>query len=70
MPVCVVFMEIILFASTCSTFQRVSLVGHVTRIVTACPLSVTSYFVVHAVSVNVRLFVPSVAVGGHEIFVM
>jgi hypothetical protein len=39
-PVCVVFMEVILLASTCTTFQWVSVVSYVTRNVTACPLSV------------------------------
>lgn len=40
-PLCVVFMEIILFASTCTTFQWVSVVSYVTGHVTVCPLSVT-----------------------------
>lgn len=39
-PLCVVFMEIILFASTCMTFQWVSVVSYVARHVTVCPLSV------------------------------
>ena len=39
-PVCVVFMEVILLASTCTPFQWVSVVSYVTRNVTACPLSV------------------------------
>lgn len=43
-PLCVVFMEIILFASTCMTFQRVSVVSYVTTGVTVCPLSVNVAF--------------------------
>jgi hypothetical protein len=40
----VVFVEIILFASTCMTFQRVSVVSYVTIDVTVCPLSVNVAF--------------------------
>jgi len=47
-PLGVVFVEIILFASTCTTFQRVSVVSYVTRHVTACPLSVNVAFSLHA----------------------
>jgi hypothetical protein len=43
-PLGVVFVEIILFASTCTTFQWVSVVSYVTRHVTACPLSVNVAF--------------------------
>jgi len=43
-PLCVVFVEIILFAGTCMTFQWVSVVSYVTRDVTVCPLSVNVAF--------------------------
>jgi hypothetical protein len=43
-PLCLVFVEIILFASTCMTFQWVSVVSYVTRDVTICPLSVNVAF--------------------------
>jgi hypothetical protein len=66
-PLGMVFVEIILFASTCTTFQQVSVVSYVTRHVTACPLSVNVAFrCARAVAINVRLFVPSVVVGGRK----
>jgi len=43
-PLCVVFVEIIRFASTCTTFQWVSVVSYITRDVTVCPLSVMVAF--------------------------